>query len=236
MIKNLDTFISGDKIDLKVPTIKFAKNSNWYQLINSKKNNRYLDHGVFPNTKDDQVNFLKNSKKEGRLVLIVSDKSNNFIGVVNLSNINLEKKSAEIALIINLDKKISHVSNNILNSLESISLVTTHAFDNLNINRITAGQSISLYKWHNLMELLGYKIEGINKKKIFKNNNFTDAIIISCLREDYEFLKKRRGVLWDSSKSMLLRIKKLPKETAFYKVRKSFEEIHENYYKYIFNL
>ncbi len=236
MIKDLDNFLTGDKIDLKIPTIEFAKNSNWYQLINSKKNNRYLAHGVFPNTKDDQVEFLKNSKKQGRLVFIVTDKSNNFIGVINLSNINLEKKSAEIALIVNLDKKVAHVSNNVLSSLESISLVTTHAFENLDINRITAGQSISLHKWQNLMELCGYKIEGINKKGVLKNNNFTDAIVISCQREDYEFLKKKRGSLWDSSENMLRRIKKLPKETAFYKVRKSFQEIQKNYYEKIFKL
>ena len=236
MIKDLDTFLIGDKVNLKIPTIKFAKNSNWYKLINSKKNNRYLDHGAFPNTKEDQVEFLQNSKKQGRLVFIITDKLNNFVGVINLSSINLEKKSADIALIVNLDKEVGHVSNNVLNSLESISLVTTHAFENLDINRITAGQSIALYKWQNLMELLGYKIEGINKKKIFKDNKFTDAIIISCLREDFEFLKKKRGALWDNSKSMLLRIKKLPKETALNDVKKNFKKLEKNYYEHIFNL
>ena len=86
------------------------------------------------------------------------------------------------------------------------------------------------------MELLGYKIEGINKKKIFKDYKFTDAIIISCLREDFEFLKKKRGALWDNSKSMLLRIKKLPKETALDDVKKNFKNLDKNYYERIFNL
>ena len=39
MIKhNLDIFIEGETIDLKIPNANFVKNSNWYKILNSKKN------------------------------------------------------------------------------------------------------------------------------------------------------------------------------------------------------
>lgn len=232
----LDNFIVGEKIDLKIPTEDFAKNSNWYKLINSQKNNKYLDYGIFPNTANDQINFLRNSKKEGRLVFVVFDKKNNFLGAINLSNINLEKRSGEIALVFNLDKNFGHVTSNMLASLEAIALMTKHAFENLNIHRISAGQSIYLERWQNLMELVGYKIEGIQKKKFIKNNNFSDVITISCLRNDYDSIKKTRGELWDSSEKMLKRIKKLPKETAYKKLRSYLDALEKDYYKKIIKL
>jgi len=235
-MKKLKTFIFGENIDLCIPTEDFAKNSNWFQLINSKKNNKYLDHGIYPNTPEDQLEFLKNSKISGRIVLIIMNKKNNFIGVINLSNINNINKSADIALVLNQDTKIGHVSKNYLSALEAISLMTTHAFENIDLCRINAGQSIGLLKWQNLMELAGYKIEGINKKKFKKNNIFFDTMTISCLKNDYEILKKNRGKLWDSNKNMLKRIKKLPKKTAYANLSKALKNLDKLYYKKIFKL
>ena len=109
---NLDEFIAGEGVDLKIPDKNFVRKSNWYKLLNSKKNTKYLDHGIFPNTLKNQIDFFENSKKEGRIVLIIFDKKNNFVGVISLSSINYEKSSAEIALILNQDKKVGYVARN----------------------------------------------------------------------------------------------------------------------------
>ena len=233
---NLDEFIAGEGVDLKIPDKNFVRKSNWYKLLNSKKNTKYLDHGIFPNTLKNQIDFFENSKKEGRIVLIIFDKKNNFVGVISLSSINYEKSSAEIALILNQDKKVGYVARNFLSALESIALMTEHAFENLGLIRISAGQSIKLNKWQNLMELTGYKLEGINKKKFVKGSLYEDVMMISCSKDDYLFLKKKRGSLWDSSNKMLNRIKNLPKENALSKIQNTFNKINNNYYKKIFSL
>ena len=75
--------------------------------------------------------------------------------------------------------------------------MTEHAFENLGLIRISAGQSIKLNKWQNLMELTGYKLEGINKKKFVKGSLYEDVMMISCSKDDYLFLKKKSGSLWD---------------------------------------
>jgi len=237
MIKyNLDTFIQGETIDLKIPNADFAKNSNWYKILNSKKNTKFLDHGPFPNSPKEQIHFFENSKKNNRIVLIIFDKMKNFIGVINLSSINFEKSSAEIALILNQDKRVGPVAKNFLSSLEAIALMTEHAFENLGLQRIAAGQTIELDKWQNLMEITGYKIEGINKNKFVKGLKRKNVMMISCSINDYLYLKNKRGKLWDNSELMFNRIKKLPKTSALNKVKNILNELDNNYYKKIFNL
>jgi len=237
MIKyNLDTFIEGETINLKIPNSDFVKNSNWYKILNSKRNTKFLEHGLFPNTLKEQISFFENSKENNRIILIIFDKKNNFIGVINLSSINFKKSSADIALILNQDKKIGSVAINFLSSLEAIALVTEHAFENLGLKRIAAGQSIKLDRWQNLMEITGYKIEGINKNKFVKGLNCENVMMISCSINDYLYLKKKRGKLWDGSAKMLKRVKKLPKFTALIKIKNTRNDLNKNYYKKIFNL
>lgn len=237
MIKhNLDTFIQGETVNLKIPNADFVKNSNWYKILNSKKNTKFLDHGLFPNTLKEQVNFFESSKKNNRIILIIFDKTDNFIGVISLSSINFEKSSADIALILNQDKKIGSVAKNFLSSLEAIALMTEHAFENLGLQRIAAGQSVELDKWQNLMEITGYKIEGINKNKFVKGLKRKNVMMISCSVNDYLYLKNKRGKLWDSSMLMFKRIKRLPKTSALIKVKNTLNELDKNYYKKIFNL
>ena len=232
----LDIFISGETIDLRLPNLNFVKKSNWFKYLNSKKNTKFLDHGVFPNTLKEQINFFENSKKNNRIVLIILNKQEDFIGIISLSSINFEKSSGEIALILNQDKKIGPIANNFLSALEAISLMTTHGFEELGLNRISAGQSIKLDRWQNLMELTGYKLEGINKKKFVKGRQIEDVMMISCLLENYLILKKERGELWDSSEKMLKRIKLLPKERSIDQLKKFLQNLDNNYYKNIFKL
>ena len=232
----LDIFINGEIIDLGIPNLNFVKKSNWFKYLNSKKNTKFLNYGIFPNTINNQIDFFENSKKDNRIILIILNKLKEFIGIINLSSIDFEKSSAEIALILNQDKKIGPVASNFLSALEAISLMTIHGFEELGLKRISAGQSIKLDRWQNLMELTGYKLEGINKKKFVKGRQIEDSIMISCLLEDYLVLKKRRGKLWDNSEKMLERIKKLPKDKSINKFMKLINDLNDSYYKDIFKL
>lgn len=232
----LDTFIKGENVNLKIPTLNFVKNSNWYNLLNSKKNTKYLYQGIFPNTLEEQIIFFKNSKLNNRLNLIIFDKKDNFIGVISLSGINFEKKSADIALILNQDKKIGPVAKNFLSSLKSIALMTEHAFENLGLQKISASQIIDLKKWQNLMELVGYKLEGIGKQKFVKGIVVKDMLMISCVFKNYTIIKNNRQKIWDSNKNMLRRIKNLPNITALDQLNLFFNNLDKNYYKKIFNI
>ena len=120
MIKNknnqnsLSVFIEGEIVNLKVPDENFVENSNWYNFLNSKRNTRFLEHGVYPNNLTKQKEFYLNLQKDNRIVLLIFDKEENFLGIISLSFINLERKSADISIVINMDNKIGYVNKNFL--------------------------------------------------------------------------------------------------------------------------
>jgi len=236
LLLSLDKFIEGENLNLLIPTKKFILNSYWHKILNSSRNTQYLDHGLFPNTIDDQVKFLLSSKKEGRIVLIIENNLN-FCGVISLSSINFEKLQCDISLVLNNDISLGKTSRNPLVALEAIAILTQHAFDKLGLNRISAGQCIDLLKWQNFMELCGYVLEGISREKFKKGLKKYDVLNIACLKKDFLYLKSRRnGKLWDSRESMMKRIKLMPKENFYDKFFTKIKEDHKYYYNSIFNL
>ena len=227
----LDKFIEGENLDLCIPTEKFASQSDWYSWFNDKKITKYLEHGSYPNTREEQKKFL--NKSENKLILMISIKNKfDYIGTISLDNINYKKKSCNIALVLNINKKY-----NPLIPLESIALMTEHAFEKLSINLISAGQHINLHKWQNMMELVGYKLEGLHKNKFIKGFEISDSLSISCQLNDYILLKKNRGRLWDGTikfKKSLMKKKKIRNYSDF--LKGIYENERKKYYQKIFNL
>jgi RimJ/RimL family protein N-acetyltransferase len=225
----LDIFIQGENLDLCIPTEEFAFKSDWYSWFNNKKITKYLEHGVYPNTKEDQKKFLNSI--DNKLVFIISNK-NNYFGVISLSEINVKKKTAEIGLALNTQAKY-----NFLAPLESIALITEHAFEILGLKLIYGGQHVNLEKWTIMMELVGYKVEGIHENRFIKGMEVNNTVSISCNIEDYIFLKKIRKNLWDGNKHFIKRIKKIRKIKTYLSILKTLHDKDRKiYYKKIHTL
>ena len=232
-MKKLDIFISGESIDLCIPTKEFSLKSNWYSWFNDSNNTKYLDQGMYPNTREEQMKFLTNSKN--RFILMISLKNRfEYIGTVSLSKINFLKKSCFFSIV--KDMKKNTVSPT-LSSLESVALITEHAFEKMGMKIITGGIHRKLKKWQNQMELLGYKLEGIHKNQFVKGNMIDDTASISCSYEDYLYLKKkRRNLFWDGNNKMMERYRKKIKLNHLSKLLKSYDKKRTEYYNKIFNL
>lgn len=230
-MKKLDVFIPGETIDLCIPTVEFAKQSEWYSWFNKSSITRFLDQGLFPNTSDEQEAFFLSQGKD-RLIFIISNKTD-YLGVVSLSYIDLIKKSCDLAIVIDasIDKRQSPYI-----ALEAIALITVHAFEVLGINRISAGQHKDLAGWGQRMGLLGYKIEGIHKNKFVKGREVSDAVTIACTYDIYKGIIENRGCLWDSKDQFKKRYKGLPKEDFTKKLEYFFETEGTQYYDDIFSL
>ena len=185
-MKKLDVFIAGETVDLCIPTLEFAKNSQWYSWFNNKKLTRYLDgQGLFPYTADMQAEFF-NSLNQDRLTLIVSNKSK-YLGVVALSSIDMITNTCDVATVV--DPTVDFQSPYLV--LESVALITQYAFDVLGINRISGGMHMALSGWRGRMELLGYMVEGI--KKMLQNDLISQELIhngkklLNSIDNDKEF-------------------------------------------------
>ncbi|RTY34215.1 N-acetyltransferase [Chlorobium phaeovibrioides] len=232
-MKKLDIFISGETVDLCIPTTEFAQNSNWYSWFNDSSITRYLEQGVFPNTVQEQEEFFA-SQKGSRLLLIISTKNQEYKGVVSLSFINFFKRSCDVAIVTDhhIESRLAPYA-----ALEAMALITTHAFEKMGIKRISAGQHILLESWQQRMELLGFKLEGIHEKKFIKGQEEAHSVSIACIYDDYYLLKtKREGSLWDSLEKMKNRIKNLPKQSFSKKMIIYFNSERTSYYSDIYQL
>jgi len=232
-MKDLDVFIEGETIDLSIPTIDFASQSNWYSWFNNPKITRYLEQGMFPNSPKDQEEFFIKQNNNNRLSLIITTKNKKYKGVVSLSSINLEKKLCDIAIVVDpsIEPKISSYA-----ALEAIALITQHGFNVMGMKRIAAGQHSDLEGWQQRMELVGYKIEGIHENKFIKGYEVADTVSIACNYSDFLKLTQRRGSLWDNLASMKYRISKLPAQNFSKKLKIFFDSEREKYYEEIFSI
>jgi len=231
-LKKLDIFISGELVDLCIPTAQFAYESNWYSWFNDAKLTPYLEQGIYPNTRRLQQIFFE-SLDDSRLVLIIQNKQSLPIGVISLSAINFQKRTCDIALVVSNegDKK-----NKPFESLESMALISSHAMNELGMESVNAGQHVGLKGWQNRLELIGFKLDGIHDNKFIKGNHVADCMYISLSKKDYEYLCRARGSLWDSLESMLGRLKRLPKVSYCDMLIDFNKKFRSDYYDDIFSL
>ena len=230
----LKILIKGETINLCLPTLKFAKGDVWYKWLNKKIiiKNLHNQYRKLNNTKKKQEKFFL-ANKNGRELLVISTKNHIHKGIVSLSNINKNQRTCDIALISDptIEPNIAPYAG-----LEAIALMTTYAFDKMNMKKINGAGNLNLKRWQQRMELFGYQFNFFEKnlEKIKYKNKLN--YIVSCNYEDYKYLKKKRGKLWDNLTKMKSRIEKLPKA--------SFQDIYMNlinkkkidYYKNICSL
>jgi RimJ/RimL family protein N-acetyltransferase len=230
---NLNVFIKGENVDLCIPTIKYAQESTWYNWFNSPKTTRFLEQGIFPNTPENQIKFLQSTWENlDRLILIICDKDS-YIGTISLSSINLNKKTADIALLIGED---SNTPNSDLIALESMSLLTKFGFDRMGLIKISAGQHEKLYKWQRRLELIGYRIDGFKRNGFIKGSEVANSVSISIIRSDFELIEKFRGTLWDGTDNMRNRIQNMPQESFTERLKHLILEEGNNYYFKLYQL
>jgi len=231
-VSTLDIFIPGETINLCIPTSVFARESAWYSWFNDPQTTRYLSQGAIPNTPHLQEHFFLTQKND-RLTLIICGRDSQPLGVISLSSIDMIKKTCDVAIVVganNCKRMIPYIS------LEAIARVTEHGFNALGMEKISAGQHINLAGWQQRMELLGYRIEGIQRKKFVKGRERADSMSIGCTYDDFLEIYAHRGSLWDSMESMKRRIERLPKEKFSAQLQSFIETEGNMYYKNIFSL
>lgn len=184
-----DIFIIGNSIDLCIPDIDAdIMNGNWHNWFNNREITRFLQHGVFPNTREAQKEYIIDEmKKSSNLILTIISKSpeQSLLGVISLKSINLIHGTAEIAIVLGNKKPMA--------AIEAMALLTTHGFEQLNLNKIYAGQHEELAQWVYVLMTIGYQIEGLKRAEFNRNGKTSAVISTGITRTDYYSLKEKRG-------------------------------------------
>jgi RimJ/RimL family protein N-acetyltransferase len=208
-----DVFISGETIDLCVPSDDEWTLSQWFRWFNNDKITTHLAQGIYPNTLNLQRKYCNTLEVDNsRIALLIKPKNyDGFIGIASLSSINLAQRQCDFAMVIGerIDAKGS-----LFYGLEAKALLTQHAMEKVGVERVNSSQSIDLIRWQNWQILFGYQVEGLLRKKFRKGNKTYDVIVSSCLLEDYEKLVNvRDGNLWPGKSKMFQLLKELPDQT-----------------------
>jgi hypothetical protein len=186
-----NVFISGEKIDLCVPQEEDF--DQWASWFNDQAITKFLVHGKYPNTVDQQRTFYRKAIESGRFIALIKTKDKSLLGVISLSEINFEKQSSQIALVCPVKSKQA-----IYAPLEAMALCTQHAIKRIGVTYIWAGQAYpGLLKWVKNLELIGYKTDGVFPREFKHGLTVSDAIRTSITKDRFLSLTiQRSGNLW----------------------------------------
>ena len=129
----IDIFIKGNTIDLLCLNESIAAESNWKNWFNDEEATKYMQKHYFPNTREIQVEFYKNSIENNPSKLqcgIYHKEDQVLIGVISLNDIDYINRNTELSVIIGESKY-----QNMVVLLEAQRLLLRHAFESLNMNR-----------------------------------------------------------------------------------------------------
>jgi RimJ/RimL family protein N-acetyltransferase len=233
--REFDIFLSGETIDLCVPSDENWVLEQWYRWFNNAETTRYLSQGVYPNTKNAQRKFFENLDDSKRIAFLIKPKNlDYYIGVASLSSIDLVSRQCDFAMVIG--KKIER-PDSLFFGMEAKCLLTEHAFETVGLERINSTQAIDLIAWQRWQILFGYQMEGLLRKKFRKGMNAHDVIASSCLAEDYLRVKaSRKGNYWPGKKNLFELLKKVPKDGVLESLVMTISQKQKEHLDFIINL
>ena len=184
-------FLIGRTVYLRPPDLeKDVRSGAWFTWFNDKATTQYLpSQGIWPNTLEKQVAYVESLKEDrARLSLCIIDRqTEKHIGVISLYNIDLVVRRANISIVIGAKQHAPEAP------LESMALMTEHAFDRLNLLKVDAGQDEALWKWINTLELIGYRLEGYTESYTVRDGATRNGVFTGVTAARFYALRRARG-------------------------------------------
>lgn len=171
-------FLEDEKVALRFLEIDDLSGDyiNWFDSeVVCNGNN----HHRFPYTKDQMEKYILDSHNRNSLILAIVDKMRNkHVGNIALAPIDYINSNAVFSIIIgdkdSWGKAIGYSAGK---------LIVEHAFNQLNIHRISLGTYDHNIGMQKLAEKLNFEKEGIRREAAFKNGRYVDVIEYGLIRK-----------------------------------------------------
>lgn len=189
-VEEKNIFLGGKTVSLRAPDIeKDVIQGEWHSWFNNIDNTKYLTHGVFPVTRDQQADYVKAAIESSSTMLlcIVQKQTDRHIGVISLKAIDLTNRMAEIGIVMS-PLKLSGGE-----AIEAMALLIRHAFSRLNLESLHAGQHEALWKWVNSLSMLGFRIDGFREHGGYRDCRRHGTFHTSVSATDFFALEAGRG-------------------------------------------
>ena len=194
MKNNLDIFLKGNLVDLCILDKKILFNSDWYKWFNDQKITKHLEQGVFPNTKQRQLDFFNtfilkkkdfnkkiNDEKKIQLGIVLKNKKK-ILGIISLFRFDYRNRCCEISIVINHQG----LKNSLSIFKEAQNLMLDHAFNKMNFHRVQ-----TIVYTEKLAELsrrlFNFKIEGTLRKRIYLDGKYQNAFFLGLLKSEFKY-------------------------------------------------
>lgn len=157
------------------------------EMVNDPDIEKMVGGYSFPISRFQQNNwFNNNSNNQNNIRLIIETEEDGAVGFANIVNIDWKNRSAFHGIKI-ANKKFR--SRGI--GTDTVMAVMRYAFEELQLNRLDG----TIIKYNEPSRKLycdkcGWKVEGIKRKSVFKQNDYHDELIVGILKEEYEKLIK----------------------------------------------
>jgi RimJ/RimL family protein N-acetyltransferase len=141
-----------------------------------------MKHRYYPNNRAKQLAFYKNEIENNPKKLqvgIFHKEDKVLIGVISLNNIDFLNRNCNTGAIIGIKKY-----RKIFCYLEAYTLLLKHAFEQLNMNKISDG-TLSKDVADFLIKTVGFKMEGVRRRELYKNGKYVDLYLIGLLKEEF---------------------------------------------------
>lgn len=184
-----DIFLRGDIVSLRQPDIaRDVLAGHWHSWFNDPVTTQYLVHGAHPVNREQQAAYIAGeiADPSSLLLVVIDNETARHIGVVCLKSINHYLRSAVLSIVFG-DRTVKGAA------LESVALLTKHAFDRLNLQRLAGGQHVDLWQWANSLELIGYQLDGYHQHYGVRNGKKYDVASYSVTSERFYRLQEARG-------------------------------------------
>lgn len=155
------------------------------ELTNDPEFEKMIVGWSFPVSKKDQDEwFLSIKNGLSRLRYVIETKEDGAVGMIGLRDIDWKNGSA-YGLGMRIAKKEIRTRGL---ATDAWMTLMRYAFNELRLNRINGSALAYNAASLRVCEKVGFKVEGTQRQAVFKNGEFTDVIIMGCLKSDYEAL------------------------------------------------
>lgn len=138
-----------------------------------------------PVSRLQQLTWYENLNKEQHTIRFIIETENEVaVGSVMLINIDWKNRSAETGIIIVREYSSKGIG------FDAAMTRTKFAFEELNLIRLESNILAHNVVSQRLALKVGYKLEGIRHKAVYKNGQYHDVFVYSILRDEYEDRQK----------------------------------------------
>jgi ribosomal-protein-alanine N-acetyltransferase len=142
----------------------------------------HMNKGAFPNTLAQQVEHLEKmqrSRSDVQLGIVLAE-SGTLVGTVGIHKIDATHRHGDISIVIG--DPAAHGKGV---ATEAIALMTAHAFEKLNLHKVTAGMWATNAGSRKAFEKNGFVLEGTLRESFWQGDRWVDEIRLGLLRADW---------------------------------------------------